>query len=107
MPAALALSPALPEWRALPFCDDSAQHLSRALRRLYSISLPLEFFYIALSRGEGRDAVASVGAVVLTTVVALLSLPTLSNAPGTPTAPRAPNCPRWSAGSGGRSRGCC
>lgn len=76
---AAALSPARSEWRALPFSDDSALYLSRALRRLYSISLPLEFIYLALSRGEGRDAVASVGAVVLTGVVALLSLPTLSN----------------------------
>ena len=76
---AAALSPARPEWRALPFSDDSAQYLSRALRRLYSVSLPLEFVYLALSRGEGRDAVASVGAVVLTAVVAMLSLPTLSN----------------------------
>lgn len=76
---AAALSPARPEWRALPFSDDSALYLSRALRRLYSISLPLEFIYLALSRGEGRDAVASVGAVVLTGVVAMLSLPTLSN----------------------------
>ncbi len=76
---AAALSPARPEWRALPFSDDSALYLSRALRRLYSVSLPLEFIYLALSRGEGRDAVASVGAVVLTGVVAMLSLPTLSN----------------------------
>ena len=76
---AAALSPARPEWRVLPFSDDSAHYLSRALRRLYSISLPLEFVYLALSRGEGRDAVASVGAVVLTAVVAMLSLPTLSN----------------------------
>ncbi|TAJ86374.1 MAG: mechanosensitive ion channel family protein [Reyranella sp.] len=76
---AAGLSPARPEWRALPFSDESAHYLSRALRRLYSISLPLEFVYLALSRGEGRDAVASVGAVVLTAVVAVLSLPTLSN----------------------------
>lgn len=76
---AAALSPARPEWRALPFSDDSAQYLSRALRRLYSISLPLEFVYLALSRGEGRDAIVSVGAVVLTAVMAMLSLPTLSN----------------------------
>jgi len=76
---AAGLSPARPEWRVLPFSDDSAQYLSRALRRLYSISLPLEFAYIALSRGEGREAVAAVGAVVLTSVVAVLSLPALSN----------------------------
>lgn len=76
---AAGLSPARPEWRVLPFSDDSAQYLSRALRRLYSISLPLEFVYLALSRGEGRDAVAAAGAVVLTAVVAVLSLPVLSN----------------------------
>ncbi|WP_295134317.1 DUF3772 domain-containing protein [uncultured Reyranella sp.] len=76
---AAGLSPARPEWRVLPLSDDSAQYLSRALRRLYSISLPLEFAYIALSRGEGREAVAAVGAVVLTSVVAVLSLPALSN----------------------------
>ena len=76
---AAGLSPARPEWRVLPFTDDSAQYLSQALRRLFSISLPLEFIYLALSRGEGRDAVAAVGAVVLTSVVAVLSLPALSN----------------------------
>ncbi len=76
---AAGLSPARPEWRVLPFTNDSAHYLSIALRRLFSISLPLEFVYLALSRGEGRDAVAAVGAVVLTSVVAVLSLPALSN----------------------------
>ena len=76
---AAGLSPARPEWRVLPLTDDSAHYLSQALRRLFSISLPLEFIYLALSRGEGRDAVAAVGAVVLTSVVAALSLPALSN----------------------------
>lgn len=76
---AAGLSPARPEWRVLPLTDDSAQHLSQALRRLFSVSLPLEFVYVALSRGEGRDAVAAIGAVILTSVVAGLSLPALSN----------------------------
>ena len=73
------LSPQRPEWRVLPFTDDSAHYLSQALRRLFSVSLPLEFVYLALTRGEGRDAVAAIGAVVLTGVVAVLSLPALSN----------------------------
>jgi small-conductance mechanosensitive channel len=76
---AAGLSPARPEWRVLPLTNDSAQYLSQALRRLFSVSLPLEFVYVALSRGEGRDAVAAIGAVVLTSVVAVLSLPALSN----------------------------
>lgn len=73
------LSPQRPEWRVLPLTDDAAHYLSQALRRLFSVSLPLEFIYLALTRGDGRDAVAAVGAVVLTSVVAVLSLPALSN----------------------------
>jgi len=57
---AAALSPERPEWRVLPFSDDSAHYLSRALRRLYSISLLPEFVYLVLSRGDGRDAKSAI-----------------------------------------------
>lgn len=76
---AAGLAPERPEWRVLPFSDDGARHLSHALRRLFSVGLTLDFVYVALCRGGERDALAAVGAVVLTTVVALLALPALSN----------------------------
>jgi small-conductance mechanosensitive channel len=73
------LAPERPEWRVLPFSDDSARQLSFALRRLFAIALPIDFLYVALSRGDGRDALTAIGAVVLATIVALLTLPALSN----------------------------
>ena len=45
-----------------------------------AIGLSLEFVYVVLTRGPGdRSALASVGALVLAAVVALLTLPALGN----------------------------
>ncbi len=74
-----ALSPARPEWRILPFTDDSARFLSQALRRLMVVILPFDLVYVALIQGDGRFAIAAVGAVILTAAVAALGLPILSN----------------------------
>src|SRR5713226_3651617 len=77
---ATALSPRRPAWRVLPFSTESAHELSRAVRRLMAVGLIIEFVYVALTRGAGdRTALASVGALVLAAVVALLTLPALSN----------------------------
>lgn len=77
---ATALSPRRPAWRVLPFSTESAHELSRAVRRLMAVGLGIEFVYVALTRGAGdRTALASVGALVLAAVVALLTLPALSN----------------------------
>ena len=77
---AAALSPRRPAWRVLPFSTESADVLSRAIRRLMAIGLSLEFIYVVLTRGAGdRSALASVGALVIAVVVALLTLPALSN----------------------------
>ena len=92
---ATALSPRRPAWRVLPFSTESAHALSQAVRRLMAIGLSIEFVYVALTRGAGdRSALASLGALVIATVVAILALPTLSNrawhaapAPGTTPSP--------------------
>jgi small-conductance mechanosensitive channel len=77
---AAALSPRRPAWRVLPFSTESAHELSRAVRRLMAIGLTVEFVYVVLTRGAGdRSALASVGALVIAAVVALLTLPALSN----------------------------
>ncbi len=77
---ATALSPRRPAWRVLPFSTESAHELSLAVRRLMAVGLSIEFVYVALTRGPGdRTALASVGALVLAAVVALLTLPALSN----------------------------
>ena len=76
---AAGLAPGRPEWRFMPLTDDSAQYLSQALRRLMTVGVLLDLVYIALSRGEDHSAMAPVGALVLTTTVALLALPALSN----------------------------
>jgi len=75
---AAALSPARPAWRVLPFTDDSAHHLSRSLRRLFAVVLGADFLYVALSRSnDSTDAVTSVGALVLATLVAAFTMPAL------------------------------
>ena len=77
---ATALSPHRPAWRVLPFSTESADDLSQAMRRLMAVGLSVDFVYVVLTRGAGdRSALASVGALVLATVVALLTLPALSN----------------------------
>ena len=77
---AAALSPRRPAWRVLPFSTESAVVLSSAIRRLMAIGLSLEFVYVVLTRGPGdRTALASVGALVIAAVVALLTLPALGN----------------------------
>jgi small-conductance mechanosensitive channel len=77
---ATALSPARPNWRVLPFSDESAHALSHGLRRLMAVGLSVDFIYVALTRGgEPRDALAAVGALVLATTIAFLTLPVLSN----------------------------
>ena len=69
-----ALSPSRPEWRVLPFTDDSARRLSYSIRRLMIIGLTLDFIYVAFVRsGVGREAVAAVSALLLATIVALLT----------------------------------
>jgi len=92
---ATALSPRRPAWRVLPFSTESADVQSRAIRRLMAVGLSIEFVYVILTRGPGdRSALASLGALVIATVVAILALPTLSNrawhaapAPGTTPSP--------------------
>jgi potassium-dependent mechanosensitive channel len=77
---ATALSPRRPAWRVLPFSTESAHELSRAVRRLMAVGLAVEFVYLALTRNASdHTALASVGALVLAVVVALLTLPALSN----------------------------
>ena len=77
---ATALSPARPNWRVLPFTDDSARHLSTSLRRLMGVGIAVDVIYVALTRSTANgDALAAVGAFVLATVIALLTLPALSN----------------------------
>ena len=77
---ATALSPRRPAWRVLPFSTESADVQSRSIRRLMAIGLSIEFVYVMLTRGAGdRSALASVGALVIATVVAFLTLPVLSN----------------------------
>jgi small-conductance mechanosensitive channel len=76
---ATALAPYRAPWRILPFTDSSAQHLSTALRRLVAIGVAVDFLYEALTQGGDRQAVSSVGALVLETTIALLALPALSN----------------------------
>src|SRR5882757_3087797 len=103
---ATALSPRRPAWRALPFSTESAHELSRAVRRLMAVGLSIEFVYVVLTRGAGdRSALASVGALVIATVVAILALPTLSNrawhaAPAAGTSPSPePGHPRMIGGT--------
>jgi small-conductance mechanosensitive channel len=77
---ATALSPRRPAWRVLPFSTESAHELSRSVRRLMAVGLAVEFVYLALTRNANdHTALASVGALVLAVVVALLTLPALSN----------------------------
>ena len=76
---ATALAPHRAPWRVLPFTDSSAQHLSTALRRLMAIGLMLDFVFLALTQGANRDALGSVGALVLETTIAALTLPVMSD----------------------------
>ncbi len=77
---AAALAPERPQWRILPFTDASARFLAHAIRRLMVAGVALDFMYVALSAGAvDRQAVPAVGALILSTIVALLALPTLSN----------------------------
>lgn len=76
---AAGLAPAHPAWRILPFSDSSAHYLSHALRRLMVVGVTVDLIYVALSQAQEREAVAAVGSLVLTTLVALLALPTLAN----------------------------
>ncbi|MBN9087353.1 MAG: DUF3772 domain-containing protein [Reyranella sp.] len=73
------LAPYRPAWRVLPFTDSSAQHLTLSMRHLFAAGAILDFLYHALIQGPDRDAAASVGSLVLTTVIALLALPVMSN----------------------------
>jgi potassium-dependent mechanosensitive channel len=74
-----ALAPRRPAWRVLPFTDASAHHLSQALRRLMLIVVAVDVVYLTLSRGSDTPAVTAFGALVLTTVFAVLALPTFGN----------------------------
>jgi potassium-dependent mechanosensitive channel len=76
---ATALSPARPNWRVLPFTDESAHLLSQALRRLMAVGLTVDVTYVTLTRSGGNhDALSAVGALVLAMIVASLALPTLA-----------------------------
>jgi small-conductance mechanosensitive channel len=78
---AAALSPSRPAWRVLPFTDDSAHVLSNSLRRLFAIVLTADFLYVALARSnENTDALTSIGALVLATLVAAFTMPALATA---------------------------
>lgn len=76
---ATSLAPHRAPWRVLPFTDSSAQHLSTALRRLMAVGLVVDFIYVALTKGGDRQALTSVGALVLATTVAALTLPAMSD----------------------------
>lgn len=76
---AAGLSPGRPEWRFLPFTNDSAEHLSHSLRRLMVVAVLIDLVYVGLSRGGDSSSIVAVGALILATTVALLALPTLSN----------------------------
>lgn len=77
--SATALAPNRAAWRVLPFTDAAAQHLSTALRRLMVISVSVDFIYTALTIGSDREALNSIGALVLEVTVAILALPALSD----------------------------
>ena len=95
-----ALSPSRPEWRVLPFTDDSARRLSYSIRRLMIIGLTLDFIYVAFVRsGVGREAVAAVSALLLATIVALLTLPALGNRAWQAARPEGSNLPRMVGGT--------
>ncbi len=51
---ATALSPARPNWRVLPFTDESAHLLSTALRRLMAVGLSVDIVYVTLTRSGGN-----------------------------------------------------
>ena len=76
---ATVLAPHRPHWRVLPFTDSSAQHLSHGLRRLFGFGLLADFLYVVFTQGSDRDAVVSIGSLLLAATVALLTLPVLSN----------------------------
>jgi small-conductance mechanosensitive channel len=76
---ATMLAPNRPAWRAAPFSNASARHLSTALRRLIVGYSAIDLAYLALTQGAGsRESLASIGALVMATAVGLLALPILS-----------------------------
>lgn len=77
--SATLLAPNRPSRRVLEFTDSSARHLSDALRRFVTLGLGLDFAFLVLTQGVDRGALASMGALMLATTVALLALPILSN----------------------------
>ena len=76
---ATALAPDRPQWRVLPFTDSSARHLSTAMRRLVAIGSAVDFLFVVLTTGDNREALASLGALILAATVALLTVPAMSN----------------------------
>lgn len=97
---AAALSPARPEWRVLPFTDDSALTLSTSLRRLFAIVLSADFLYVALARSnDNTDALTSVGALVLATLVAAFTMPALSTRAWHAERPEGSELPRMIGGT--------
>ncbi len=95
-----ALSPSRPEWRVLPFTNDSARRLSYSIRRLMIIGLPLDFIFVALVHsGVGREAVTAVSALILATIVALLALPALGNSAWQAARPEGSGLPRMVGGT--------
>ncbi|MCX7361996.1 MAG: DUF3772 domain-containing protein, partial [Alphaproteobacteria bacterium] len=76
---ATALAPDRPQWRILPFTDESARILSTTLRRLMVVSFIVDFIYYALTMGAEREALSSIAAVAPAVTVALFTLPALSN----------------------------
>ncbi len=72
------LQPDRPAWRVLPFTDESARLLASSLRRLIAGYVAIDLAYLLLTQDEGRDAAASIGALIMATVVALLALPVLA-----------------------------
>ena len=76
---ATALAPDRPQWRILPFTDESARALSTALRRLMAVSFVIDFVYYGLTLGREREALSAILAVAPAVTVALFTLPALSN----------------------------
>ena len=96
---ATALAPDRPQWRILPFTDQSARILSTTLRRLMVVSFIVDFIYYALTMGAEREALSSIAAVAPAVTVALFTLPALSNRAWNAARPEGSELPKMVGGT--------
>lgn len=94
-----ALAPNRPAWRVLPFDNAAAELQSHALRRLMVVGVAVDFVYLALTHGAQREALSSLGALILATTVAVLALPALSNRAWQAARPEGSELPRLVGGT--------